>query len=110
LGDGGARRESKKRRKWRRRFDETKRKERRRVESFGGLGKGKAVKRCKIAACVVGLSAAFGVGVVAFDGVSTESVATAQDGIQRGPVAFEKMAPGENARITRRKSLSFIAN
>ncbi|MBR2003264.1 MAG: leucine-rich repeat domain-containing protein [Thermoguttaceae bacterium] len=74
------------------------------------FGKGKAVKRCKITACVVGLGAAFGVG--AFDGVPTESVAasqadsnvaTPQDGIQRGPVAFEKMGPGEDTRIASRK-------
>ena len=74
------------------------------------FGKGKTVKRCKITACVVGLGAAFGVG--AFDGVPTESVAasqadsnvaTPQDGIQRGPVAFEKMGAGEDTRIASRK-------
>ena len=76
------------------------------------LEKGKAFKRCEIAVCVVGLSAAFGVDVVAFDGVPTESVAasqadsnvaTPQDGIQRGSVAFEKMGLGEDTRIATRK-------
>ena len=82
------------------------------LKILAALEKGKALKRCKITVCVVGLSAAFGVDVVAFDGVPTESVAasqadsnvaTPQDGIQRGSVAFEKMGPGEDTRIASRK-------
>lgn len=70
---------------------------------LAALGKGEMFNRCKITVCVVCLGAAFGVGVVAVDDVRAENVATAQDGIQRGPVAFEEMGPSDDTRIASRK-------
>ncbi|MBQ2851667.1 MAG: hypothetical protein IJE77_14385 [Thermoguttaceae bacterium] len=69
------------------------------LKILAALEKGKALKRCKITVCVVGLSAAFGVDVVAFDGVPTESVAASQ---ADSNVATRKTESNEDRSLLRK--------